>query len=108
MTALSSEREKRGDMSMRTSDAQHVRAKDDAVQSLHERGVTWVSFKPMPDLTCDIDFTLRKLPNLGLLSGTVQGLRHVHARRDSGDNDDDFSFQMNLSGLSFVSSARGD
>jgi AraC-like DNA-binding protein len=93
---------------MRVADALHVRAKDGAVESLHERGVTWVSFKPIPDLACGIDFTLRKLPDLGLLSGAVQGLRHEHARRDSGDNDDDFSLHMNLSGLSFVSSARGE
>jgi AraC-like DNA-binding protein len=90
------------------ADALHVRAQDDAVHSLHERGVTWVSFKPIPGLACDIDFSLRKLPDLGLLSGAVQGVRHEHARRDSGDNDDDFSFHMNLSGLSFVSSARGE
>ena len=95
-------------MSTRTSDALHVQAQDGAVQSLYEREVTWVSFKPMPDLACGIDFTLRKLPGLGLLSGTVQGLRHEHARRDSGDGDDDFSFHMNLSGLSFVSGARGE
>src|ERR1035437_9074 len=93
---------------MRAADALHVRAQDGAVQSLHERGVTWVSFKPIPDLACGIDFTLRKLPNLGLLSGAVQGLRHEHARRDSGDGDDDFSFHMNLSGLSFGSGARGE
>src|SRR5665811_2021085 len=91
---------------MRAADALHVRAQDGAVQSLHERGVTWVSFKPIPDLACGIDFTLRKLPDLGLLSGAVQGLRHEHARRDSGA--DDFSFHMNLSGLSFVSGARGE
>ena len=93
---------------MRAADALHVRAQDGAVQSLHERGMTWVSFKPIPDLACGIDFTLRKLPDLGLLSGAVQGLRHEHARRDSGDGDDDFSFHMNLSGLSFVSGARGE
>jgi AraC-like DNA-binding protein len=93
---------------MRVADALHVWAQDGAVQSLHERGVTWVSFKPIPDLACGIDFTLRKLPDLGLLSGAVQGLRHEHARRDSGDGDDDFSFHMNLSGLSFVSGARGE
>ena len=93
---------------MRAADALHVRAQDGAVQSLHERGVTWVSFKPIPDLACGIDFTLRKLPDLGLLSGAVQGLRHEHARWDSGDGDDDFSFHMNLSGLSFVSGARGE
>ncbi|HEX3459117.1 MAG TPA: helix-turn-helix domain-containing protein [Candidatus Baltobacteraceae bacterium] len=95
-------------MSARTSDALHVRAQNSAVQSLRERGVTWVSFNPMPDLACGIDFTLRKLPDLGLLSGTVQGLRHEHARRDSGDGDDDFSFHMNLNGLSFVSGALGE
>ena len=89
-------------MNTHTSDALHVRARDGAVRSLHERGVTWVSFKPMPDLACGIDFALRKFPDLGLLSGTVQGVRHEHAHRDSGDGDDDFSFHMNVSGLSFV------
>jgi AraC-like DNA-binding protein len=95
-------------MSTRTSDVLHVRAQNSAVQSLRERGVTWVSFKPMPDLACGIDFRLRKLPDLGLLSGTVHGLRHEHARRDSGDGDDDFSFHMNLNGPSFISGARDE
>jgi AraC-like DNA-binding protein len=93
---------------MRAADALNVRAQDGAVQSLHERGVTWVSFKPIPDHACGINFTLRKLPDLGLLSGAVQGLRHEHAHRDSGDGDDDFSFHMNLSGLSFVAGHRGE
>ncbi len=95
-------------MSTRAIDVVQVQARGGAVQALHERDVTWVSFKPMPDVACDIDFTLRKLPDLGLLSGTVQGVRHEHARRDSGDGDDDFSFHMNLSGLSFVSGGRGE
>jgi AraC-like DNA-binding protein len=85
-----------------------VQAQGGAVQSLHEHGVTWVSFKPMPDCPCDIDFALRKFPDLGLLSGTAQGVRHEHARRDSGDGGDDFSFHMNLSGLSFVAGHRGE
>lgn len=95
-------------MSVRAADALQVQARGRTVQSLHEHGVTWVSFKPMPDLACGIDFSLRKLPDLGLLSGTVQGVRHEHARRDSGDGDDDFSFHLNLSGLSFVTGARSE
>jgi AraC-like DNA-binding protein len=89
-------------------DAQHVQACGRHVRSLHERGVTWVSFKPMPNLACGIDFSLRKFPDLGLLSGTVQGVRHEHARRESGDGDDDFSFHMNISGNSHVAGPRGD
>jgi len=85
-----------------------VQARDGAVQSLHDRGVTWVSFKPMLDLPCGIDFTLRKFGNLGLLSGTVQGVRHEHARRDSGDDDDDFSLHINVSGDSLVAGAGGE
>jgi AraC-like DNA-binding protein len=85
-----------------------VRAQDSAVRSLHQRGMTWVSFKPMLDLPCGIDFTLRKFSNLGLLSGTVHGVRHEHARRDSGDGDDDFSFHINVSGDSLVAGARGE
>ena len=93
---------------MSGADAVQVQADGREVESLHDRGVTWVSFKPIPDLTCGIDFKLRKLPDLGLLSGTVRGVRHEHARRDSGDDDDDFSFHMNLAGLSLVSGRRGD
>ena len=85
-------------MSTRAGDALHVQAQGGAVQSLYERGLTWVSFKPMPNLACGIDFALRKFPDLGLLSGVVQGVRHEHARQDSGDGDDDFSFHMNLAG----------
>jgi AraC-like DNA-binding protein len=95
-------------MSTRAADPVQVQAQASDVESLHDRGVTWVSFKPMPDLACGIDFALRKFPDLGLLSGTAQGVRHEHARRDSGDGDDDFSFHMNLSGLSLVTGQRGD
>jgi AraC-like DNA-binding protein len=70
--------------------------------------LTWVTFDPIPDLVCDIDFGIRKLPGLGLLSGTVRGVRHMHAHRDSGDGDDDFSFHLNVSGLSTVVSRRGE
>jgi AraC-like DNA-binding protein len=95
-------------MSTRAADAVQVQVQAGDVESLHDRGVTWVSFKPMPDLACGIDFALRKFPDLGLLSGTVRGVRHEHARRDSGDGDDDFSFHMNLSGLSLVTGQRSE
>jgi AraC-like DNA-binding protein len=95
-------------MSTRAADIVRVQAQGGAVQSLYEHGLTWVSFKPMPDFACGIDFALRKLPDLGLLSGTVQGVRHEHARGDSGDGNDDFSFHMNLAGLSFVAGGLGE
>jgi len=90
-----------------TIDALHVCERGDAVLSLYRRGLTWVSFRPLPDLACGIDFTIRKLPGLGLLSGTVQGLRHLHTREDDGGNSDDISVHMNLSGVSIVA-GRGD
>ena len=89
-------------------DAVQVKSEGSGVESLHERGITWVSFKPIPDLACGIDFALRKSPELGLLSGTVQGVRHEHARRNSGDGDDDFSLHLNVSGLSLVAGQRGE
>jgi len=95
-------------MSSRFADYMHVKAEGDEVQSLHDRGLTWVSFKPMPDLACGVDFALRKFGAFGLLSGTVHGVRHEHAQRDSGDGDDDFSFHMNLSGSSFVTGSGGE
>ena len=89
-------------------DALRVKAHGDAVKALHDQGLTWVTFDPIPDLVCDIDFGIRKLPELGLLSGTVRGVRHVHAHRDSGDGNDDFSLHLNVSGLSTVVSRRGE
>lgn len=84
------------------ADALHVQERGAAVCSLYQRGLTWVSFQPMPDLACGIDFAIRKLPGLGLLSGTVQGVRHEHTQEDGGDGNNDFSMHMNLSGLSIV------
>jgi AraC-like DNA-binding protein len=95
-------------MRTRAPDAEHVVARGGDVESLHERGVTWVSFKPLPGLACGIDFTLRKFGDLGLVSGTVEGVRHEHARRDSGDGDDDFSFHINVQGRSQVAGVRGE
>lgn len=92
----------------RAPGAEHVQAVGGEVRSLHDRGVTWVSFQPMPDFPCGIDFTLRKFADLGLLSGTVQGVRHEHARRDSGDGDNDFSFHLNVEGCSNVAGPRGE
>lgn len=95
-------------MSARAADVVQVQAQSSDVEALHDRGVTWVSFKPIPDVACGVDFGLRKFPDLGLLSGTARGVRHEHARRDSGEGDDDFSFHLNVRGLSVVASQRGE
>ena len=95
-------------MAGRAVDAWHVRAHGGAVRALHDQGLTWVKFDPIPDLACDIDFGMRQLPELGLLSGTVRGVRHVHAHRDSGDGNDDLSLHLNVSGFSTVVSRRGE
>jgi len=80
----------------------HLQERGDAVRSLYQRGLTWVSFHPMPDLACGIDFAIRKLPGLGLLSGTAQGVRHEHTHEDVDKGNDDLSIHVNLSGLSIV------
>jgi AraC-like DNA-binding protein len=95
-------------MTTHAGDALLVQAQSGAVRSLYERGLTWVSFEPMPNLACRLDFALRKFPDLGLLSGVVQGVRHQHTCQDSGDGKDDFSFHMNLRGLSIVTGRRGE
>ena len=89
-------------------DALRVKAHGDAVRTLRDQGLTWVKFDPIPNLVCEIDFGIRKLPELGLLSGTVRGVRHVHAHHDTGDGNDDFSLHLNVSGLSTVVSRRGE
>ena len=93
---------------MDNSEAVQVQAQGSEVELLRKRGLTWVSFNPMPDRACEIDFALRKYPEIGLLSGTVQGVRHVNPGRDSGDGDDDFSLHINVSGRSLVTGQRGE
>src|SRR4051812_7840036 len=84
------------------TDIVRVQERGDAGRSLYRRGVSWVSFQPMPDRACGIDFSIRKLPGLGLLSGTVQGIRHEHTREHAGKANDDFSIHINVRGLSVV------
>jgi AraC-like DNA-binding protein len=95
-------------MAQFANDAAQVQASGAAVRSLYQRGLTWVSFHPMPDVVCGIDFAIRKLPGLGLLSGTAQGVRHEHTYEDIDKGNDDFSIHMNLSGLSIVAGRGGE
>ena len=88
--------------------ALHVQERGGAVRSLYQRGLTWVSFRPMPGLACGIDLAIRKVPGLGLLSGTAQSVRHEHTHEDVSDGNDDFSIHMNLSGLSIVAGRGGE
>lgn len=90
-------------MTFLATHAMHVQERGGAVRSLYQRGLTWVSFHPIPDVACGIDFAIRKWPGLGLLSGTAQGVRHEHTHEDVVDSNDDFSIHINQSGLSIVS-----
>lgn len=86
----------------------HVQAKGRAVQSLYRRGLTWVSFRPLPDAVCSIDFRIRKLPAFGLLSGVAQGVVHEHCDEQADIGDDDFSLHLNVSGISVIESSGCD
>ena len=96
------------DMNQPGTHALHVRERGDAVRSLCQRGYTWVSLQPIPDLPCGADIAMRQLPGLGLQSGTVWGNRHERTEKDVGDGSDDFSFHMNLSGVSIVAGRGGE
>jgi AraC-like DNA-binding protein len=89
------------------AEVRHVQECGCAVRSLRERGLTWVSFQPLTDLACSIDFAIRKVPGLGLLSGTAQAVRHEHALHDAVHANDDLSLHVNLCGLSIVAGPRG-
>jgi len=52
-------------MTQGVANALRVKAHGTAVRTLHERGLTWVSFDPIPDLACEIDFGICKVPDLG-------------------------------------------
>ena len=81
-------------------DTLQVREQGSAIEALYARGTTWVAFRPIADAS-RIDFKLRKFPEIGLLSGKVQGVRHEHSSKLS-NADDSFSFHINLSGESIV------
>ena len=89
-------------MTRPATDALHAQERGSAVQSLHRRGVTFVPLRPIPGLACGADIATRRLPGLGLQSGTVWGNRHEHTHADAGRGNDDLSIHINLSGLSIV------
>lgn len=95
-------------MAQLATDTFHVQERGGAVQSLCQRGLTWVPLNPIPDLACGADIAIRNMPGLGLQSGTVWGNRHEHTRKDVDDGNDDFSIHMNLSGRSIVAGRGGD
>ncbi len=88
--------------------AVRVRESGAGVESLYRRGLTWVSFQPLTDAACGIDFAIRKLPGLGLLSGTVHGVRHEHAIVNTHNGNDDLSLHINVCGQSIVAGRRGE
>jgi len=92
-------------MTRPATDALHAQERGSAVQSLHRRGVTFVPLRPIPGLACGADIATRRLPGLGLQSGTVWGNRHEHTHADAGRGNDDLSIHINLSGLSIVADA---
>jgi AraC-like DNA-binding protein len=83
--------------------ARRVRVRGRDVQSLYQRGLTWVALEPIPGLACAADITMRRLPGLGLQSGLVRGNRHRHTRADVMEGNDDVSLHVNRSGVSIVS-----
>jgi len=89
------------------ADARRVRVRGAAVRDLYARGLTWVSLAPIPERPSSIDFAIRLLPSIGLISGRVRGVRHDRAQEQVTDGNDDFSIHMNLSGRSMVV-ARGN
>jgi AraC-like DNA-binding protein len=82
--------------------ALRVSEQGDGVRNLYDRGLTWVSVDPLADAASTIEFAVRRLPGLGLISGSLHGIRHDHTRRRAGDANDDFSIHLNLSGCSIV------
>ena len=84
------------------ADVVRVRERGEAVRALYDRGLTWVSVDPIAEGSSSIEFAVRRLPDLGLICGTLHGIRHDHTRRRAGDGNDDFSIHLNLSGRSIV------
>jgi hypothetical protein len=84
------------------TDALRVRERGAAVGALYERRLTWVSLSPIPDRPCSIDFAIRQMPGLGLISGVTQGIRHQRTRAHFCDGNDDLSMHINLSGRSII------
>lgn len=85
-------------------DAAAIRVREcgEAVGTLYERGLTWVSVDPLAGRSSTIEFAVRRVPGLGLISGALHGVRHYHTRRRADDGSDDYSVHFNLTGRSFV------
>ena len=93
-------------MTLPITDILHAQERDGAVQSLFRRGVTFVPLTPIPGLACGADITTRRMPGLGLQSGTVWGNRHQYTRANAANGSDDLSIHINLSGVSIVAGRR--
>lgn len=89
-------------MSQDVPEVAHVRARGREVTSLYRRGLTWVSFRPLPDSSCALDLAIRQFPDLGIVTGRARGIRHEHVPENGQDGNDDVSLHLNCSGLSVV------
>jgi AraC-like DNA-binding protein len=87
---------------------QRMRAEGSDVHALYAQGLTWVSLDPIPGFPCGADITTRRLPGLGLQSGSVWGNRHQHTSTDAMKGNDDISLHVNISGLSVVTGRSRD
>ena len=71
--------------------------RDRALQGLRERGL--VPLEPLPDRIAHVDITKHFLPGIGVLCGTLSGLRQ-DASSQKHDLGDELFFALNLSGHS--------
>jgi AraC-like DNA-binding protein len=70
------------------------------------RSLFRLDVEPMRDVPFEANVTLQRLPQLQVLSGTVQGSRNQRTREMLADGADDFSLMVNLGGPYIVSHGR--
>jgi AraC-like DNA-binding protein len=75
-----------------------LRECDKSLRELHDRKLVLLRLEPLPDRGVYADMSRLVLPDLGIMSGSVRGLRHLGPI----DGDDLFLF-LNLSGTTFAS-----
>src|SRR5262249_32389359 len=77
--------------------------RSNAVLKLRERGI--IAIEPLPGRTVHVDVAKWFLPGLGILSGTLSGIRQVGTPQ--GENDDLF-FGINVAGRGSVTRRGGE
>src|SRR5215831_12933160 len=80
-----------------STDALPERERGAALDALYGRNLIW-AYEALPDIPVYADFTQRRVPGLGLLTGALEAVRVERTRRHLADGVADLCLSVNLGG----------